>query len=193
MKSFRIDGSGKSEVSSHHKSHSIKDGGQNTKKKPAIDPNQRIFHLSLDRKIGMSEKTFLPLKHAELVSRTDIYHVLHVAYSNYSFASTEGESKRFKFMIPHCPIAQGYAQGDAKVKYNLQFGIFPDCKEQLTYDDKRRPFIFKFHESTNELIDKQYDGYVQYWSESGHKFPYRYCGSLFLGHCTSDDLVNHFK
>ena len=39
-KAFRIDGSGKSQVSSHHKSHSIKDDGQNTKKKPAIDPNQ---------------------------------------------------------------------------------------------------------------------------------------------------------
>ena len=37
-KAFEIDGAGKSQVSSHHKSHSIKDGGQNKKKKPAIDP-----------------------------------------------------------------------------------------------------------------------------------------------------------
>ena len=28
-------------------------------------------------------------------------------------------------MFPNCPIGQGYAQADAKVKYNLQFGIAP--------------------------------------------------------------------
>ena len=39
-KAFRNDGSGKSQVSSHSKSHSIKDGGQNTKKNAAIDPIQ---------------------------------------------------------------------------------------------------------------------------------------------------------
>ena len=42
-------------------------------------------------------------------------------------------------------------------------------------------------------MDKQYDGYVQYWSYSEHKIVNRYCGSPFLGHCTSDDLVDHFK
>ena len=96
-------------------------------------------------------------------------------------------------MFPNCSITQGYAQADAKVKYNLQFGIAPYCKEQLIYDFKRSPFTFKFDESTNSLIDKQYDGYVQYWSESEHKVLNRYCGSLFIRHCTSDDLVDHFK
>ena len=96
-------------------------------------------------------------------------------------------------MFPNCPIAQGYAHADVKVQYNLQFGIAPYCKEQLIYDVKRRPFTFKFDESTNRLVDKQCDGYVQYGSESEHKVLNRYCASLFLGHCTSDDLVDHFK
>ena len=98
-----------------------------------------------------------------------------------------------KLMFPNCPIAQDYSQADAKVKYNLQFGIAPYCKEQLIYDIKRRPFSFKFDETINRLVDKQYDGYVQYWSDSEHKIVNRYCGSLFLGHCTSDDVVDHFK
>ena len=101
--------------------------------------------------------------------------------------------------MSNCLIVQivqlfdGYAQVDAKVKCNLQFSIAPYCKEQLTYDVKRCAFTFKFDESTNRLVDKQYDGYIQYLSESEHKFLNRYCGSLFFGHCTSDDLVDHFK
>ena len=142
----------------------------------------------------MSEKTSLPLNHTEQFFRAEVYQALHVAHSNYSLASTQGDSKRFKLMFPNCPIAQGYAQADAKVEYNLQFGIAPSyCNKQLIYDVKRHSFTFKFDESTNRPIDKQYNEYVQYWSESEHKALNKYCCSLFLGHCTSDDLVDHFK
>ena len=78
-KAFRIDESGKSQVSSHHKYHSIKDGGQNTKKKLAIDPNQQVFQPTLDGKISMSVKTSLPLNHAEQVCRAEIYQAFHIA------------------------------------------------------------------------------------------------------------------
>ena len=76
----------------------------------------------------MSEKTSLPLDHAEQVCRAEIYQALYVAHSNYSFASTQGDSKRFRLMFPNFPIALGYAQADAKIRYNLQFGIAPYCK-----------------------------------------------------------------
>ena len=140
---------------SSHKSHSIKDGSQNKKKKPAIDPTQRVFQQTLDGKISMGEKTYLPLNQGEQVCRADIYQALHVAHSNYFFASTQGDSKRFKLMFPNCPIAQDYSQADAKVKYNLQFGNAPYCKEQLIYDIKRCSFPFKFDETTNRIVEKQ--------------------------------------
>ena len=57
----------------------------------------------------------------------------------------------------------------------------------------RNNLIMKFDESTNKLGNRQYDRYVQYWSESDYIFLNRYCDSLFLGHCNSDDLVDHFK
>ena len=85
-----------------------------------------------------------------------------------------------------------YDQTDAKVKYNLQFGIALYCKEQLIYDVSRCPFTLKINESTNRLSDKQYDGYVQYLSESERKVLNKFCGSLFLRYCTHDDLVDHF-
>ena len=69
---FRIDGSGKPQVFSHHKSHSIKDDGKNTKRKPAIDPSQQVFQPTLDGKIGMSEKTSLPPNHADYMLLNEI-------------------------------------------------------------------------------------------------------------------------
>ena len=73
-------------MSSHHKSHSIEDGGINTKKKPAIDLNQSVFQPTLDEKVSICKMTFLPLNHAEQVCRAELYQALHVVYSNYSFA-----------------------------------------------------------------------------------------------------------
>ena len=108
-KTFRFDGSRKLQVTFHHKSHSIKDSGQNTKKKPAIDAIQQVFQPTLDRKISMREKTLLPCNHAEQVFRAEIYQALHVVHSNYSSASTQGESKRFKLIFRNCPIVQVYA------------------------------------------------------------------------------------
>ena len=80
-KAFTTDGSGKSKVSFHHKSHSLKDG-KNIKKKPAIDPSQEVFQPALDGKISMSDHA---LDHAEQVCRAEIYQALYVAHSNYSF------------------------------------------------------------------------------------------------------------
>ena len=105
----------------------------------------------------MSEKTSLPYDHVEKVCRAEIYQALQVAHSNYCFTSTQENSKRFKLMFSYCPITYSYVQADAKVKYNLQFGIAPYCKEQLRDYVKRRPFTFKFDESSNKLFDKQYN------------------------------------
>ena len=40
-------------------------------------------------------------------------------------------------------------------------------------------------------VKKQYDGYVQYWSNEQNLVSV-YCGSLFVGHCFSKDLLAHF-
>ena len=39
---------------------------------------------------------------------------------------------------------------------------------------------------------KQYDGYVQYWSPEQNLVTSVYCGSLFVGHCFSKELLKHF-
>ena len=40
-------------------------------------------------------------------------------------------------------------------------------------------------------MKKQYDGYVSCFSKKLRKIVI-YCGTLFVGHCKADDLVDHF-
>ena len=53
--------------------------------------------------------------------------------------------------------------------------------------------MFLFDESTNNQDKKQYDGYVSYWSTRYDHVVSAYAGSLFLGHCNADDLVEHYN
>ena len=42
-------------------------------------------------------------------------------------------------------------------------------------------------------MKKQYDGYVQYWSKEQNLVVSVYCGSIFVGHCFSKDMLDHFS
>ena len=192
-KSFKIDASGRSQVVSHQKCHSLEEGGQNEKKTKKKDPAQRVFETSSDGRISMSANTGHSIDLNDKILRAEIYQALHITQYNHSFASASQDSKRFQYMFSDSAIASGYSQSDSKVKYQIQYGIAPYCKEKLIYDVKKRPYTFKFDETTNKLVDKQYDGYIQYWSDSEHRVVNRYCGSLFIGHCNSSDLVDHFN
>ena len=54
-----------------------------------------------------------------------------------------------------------------------------------------KPFSFQFDETSTQQVKKQYDGYIVLFSNS-QKIVIEYCGSLFVGRCTSDDLGSHF-
>ena len=42
-------------------------------------------------------------------------------------------------------------------------------------------------------VKKQYDVHIQYWSKRQNKTVISYVGSLFIGHCSADNLVQHFQ
>ena len=96
-------------------------------------------------------------------------------------------------MFPDSVIVQNSSQSETKVKYNLQFGIAPYCKKKLIYDVANSPFTFKFDETTNNQVKKQYDGYLQYWSKRQNEVVNRCYGSMFIGHCDSNQLVDHYR
>ena len=46
---------------------------------------------------------------------------------------------------------------------------------------------------TNREVKKDYDGYLQYWSGTRNVNTNASCDSLFVGHCNSDQLLQHFN
>ena len=126
------------------------------------------------------------------VTKAEILQALKVGNCNMSFASTSGDTKRFQEMFPDSNIGKKYCQGETKTKYTIQFGIAPHVKSKLLEDFAGSPFSFKFDETTTSQVKKQYDGYITYMSALNNTVVTAYAGSLFVGHCTSVDLLADF-
>ena len=77
------------------------------------------------------------------------------------------------------------------MNYNIQYVIARYIKESLIKYLCNCRFTFKFDETTTKQVKKQYDGFVQYFSKYHSQIITAYCGSLFIGHCDSSDLVQH--
>ena len=111
---------------------------------------------------------------------------------NHSFSSANGDSDRFKKISPDQQIAAKYSPEETKSECVVQFGLAPFAKDELITDVQKTPSSVKFDETTNFQVKKQYDGYVTFFSKKLRKVVTLYCGSLLVGHCTADDLVDHF-
>ena len=71
-------------------------------------------------------------------------------------------------------------------------GLAPCFMQSLQDNFSGRTFSFKFDETAMSQVKKQYDGSKQYWSNSMKCSVILYCGSLFVDHCPSETLVEHF-
>ena len=94
-------------------------------------------------------------------------------------------------MFPDSQIAAKYSHGETKSKYVAQFGHAPFATDELITNVQKSPCSFKFDETTNYQVKKQYDGYVSFFPKKLWKIV-TYSGSLFFGHCTADDLIFNF-
>ena len=128
----------------------------------------------------------------EQVLRAETIQALKCVDSNLSFASANGDRDRFRTMFPDPKIAEQYSQSETKMKYVIQFGLSSYFQDVFKSDLKGKPFSFKFDESTTSQTKKQYDGFVQFWSERFNAAIMAYCSSLFVDHCTAEKLVEHF-
>ena len=129
----------------------------------------------------------------DMITRAEIIEALNTVECNRSFQSANNDSKRYKVMFQNDPVAQGYSQGETKMKYNIQFGLAPYIKQKLKSDCVDKPFVFLFDETTTSQGKKQYDGYIRFFSFIKNQIETHYCGSLFVGHCTAVDLLDHFN
>lgn len=192
-KSFRIDGAGIAQVKIHSK------GVKHREVEKIISgrSNQARF-ISLNAMGNTNEEMTLGrrtiiLTDKELTNRAEIIQALKVVDSNWSFSSAADDSERYQKMFPDSEIAKCYKQGSSKVRYIIQYGIAPYFQKLLEDEVSDSPFTFKFDETTTSQVKKQYDGHIQFWSEKENRIVNNYCGSLFVGHCTSEDLLLHFN
>ena len=95
-------------------------------------------------------------------------------------------------MFPDSDIVKSYAQEKTKTEYLIKFGIAPYVREKLMNELIGDPYTFKFDETTTSQVKKQYDAYLQFWNFNQKEVVNAYIGSLFVGHCTADNLVDHF-
>ena len=156
-------------------------------------PDQCSFTVHDKGTISMTgEKGKTVLSSEQQRWNAEILRALNVVDKNHSFRSCEADNSLYKRMFPDSKIAGAYSQGKTKVKYIIEYGIAPYIQEIVMKDIMERPFTFHFDETTSSQVKKQYDGYVTYFSLSKKGIRTPYCGALFVGRCTAEDLVTHF-
>ena len=169
-------------------------GAKHKERENILAGNSSQSHFTAsDGKTATLSKGSVILTNEEHVLKAEIIQALKIVEGNFSFASANDDGDRFPTMFPDSAIAKSYKQGETKVKYCLQYGIAPHLKVLIVKDLANAPFTFKFDETTTSQVKKQYDAHVQFWSEIENRAIIAYCGSLFVGHCTAEDLVSHFN
>ena len=125
--------------------------------------------------------------------KAEIRWTLHTVEKHHSFHSNEGIDKVFQDMFGDSAIAKKFSCGEKKCSYIACFGMAPYfgklLKEKVDMEDS---FVLLFDESLNFITkNKQLDVFIRFWDSN--RVVSRYWISQFLGHATSEDLLEHFN
>ena len=132
------------------------------------------------------------LSQEEKVVKADTLNALHYVQYNLSYSSATQQSALLKITFSDSSIAQAFTSASAKMAYIIKYGLGKYFKDTLKEDLHHVPFTFNFDESTTTHVKKQYDAYACYWSNLHNCLVNNCVGSVFIGHCTSSDLVDHY-
>lgn len=125
------------------------------------------------------------------VLKSEILWTLQTVVTHSSYKSNDISSAIFKVMFPDSKIASKFTCGERKTAYMTVFGIAEHLKS-LLLQDIHGYFVVLFDESLNKKAQaKQMDFQIRYWSCD--KVVTRYLGSVFMGHGTAIDMVEHFN
>ena len=181
LQRFRIDSSGICQVRSH--AMCLKN------EKPSKQSTIAVG----DDGVTLNKPDKYVLTPEDQVIKAEILQALSYVDNSYSFASAENNNNLLRAMFPDLSIAKSYEISSTKLQYIIKFRISPYVKEKLICDVKNSPHTFKFDETTNRQVQKQYDGYLQYCSNESNEIVNSYCGSLFSGYYTGKNLLDHYK
>lgn len=128
------------------------------------------------------------------VTDAELLWALNCVNSHASAHSNVGMNALFKTMFSDSEIASHYSLSETKFRYLTTFGLGPHFAKQLLYEVKKSPaHTIMFDESLNtQLQSKQLDAHVRYWSEERSCVESRYFTSIFMGHGTANDLIEHY-
>ena len=130
------------------------------------------------------------LSPTDQVTNAEIIPALDCVDLNFSPASMNNDAK--KRMLTDTKIAQSFRQAETKAKYVLQCGIVSYLRKNMLKDFKDQPFNLNLENQQRVKLRKQYNAYAQFRSSLHQQVVNRYCGSLFVGHCSGEELLNHF-
>ena len=128
------------------------------------------------------------------VTDAELLWTLHCVHSHASAHSNGGMNELFKTMFCDSEIASTYSLSETKYRYLTTFGLGPHFGKLLANEAKRSPaHSIMFDESLNtQLQSKQLDVHIRYWSEDHSRVECRYYNSIFIGHSTANDLMEHY-
>jgi len=153
--------------------------------------NQATFTKNQDSLSLISMGKQCILSSEDQVIRAEILRCLDIIESNSSFSAANSDNDKYKLMFPDSKIASSYGQKADKVKYMIQFGIAPYLQKIILNELKELPFSFRFDETTTSQVKKQYDAYATYHSVHFKQIITSYLGTLFVGRCTANDLLQY--
>ena len=93
----------------------------------AKEKSQRTLVVVEGNEVELS-KNDIVLKPEDQITKTEILNTLYFVNNNYSFKTTQDDSKIYAAMFPDSKIAKNDQKGETKTKYFVQFGIFPIWK-----------------------------------------------------------------
>lgn len=206
-KKFNIASMGKAALKSHmngvsHKKYlettpQIKIRSFLVKDTPGVEDNQvekteEIVSGSSATNLGCSLHNLSTLN--KQATDAELLWVLHCVSTNSSAHSNVGMNDLFKAMFCDSKIASTYSLSETKYRYLTTFGLGPYFFKQLLDEVKISPaHSILFDESLNQqLQSKQLDVHVRYWSEDSSCVESRYYNSVFIGHGTANDLIEHY-
>jgi hypothetical protein len=173
-------------------------GNKDTQDKPhnVTTPNLNSMTMvpQLPQQLVNNQESMNLFQIREATIKAEILWALNVVGTHQSWNSVVKDVPVMKMMFPDSPTCQQIAISPAKIAYAVCHGLAPFFNEELLQKmDMCKKFVVCFDESLNKVAQKgQMDLLVRFWDEKLHQVQTRYVTSVFLSHCTAEDLLAKF-
>ena len=115
--------------------------------------------------------------------------------SGYSACSNEDMNETLAAMFPEFEATKSFQMSRSKSVYVVNHGFVPYFKSVLKTNLHKTDFLwYSFDKSLTDVTQTtEMDLHVRYWDPIENRVKVRYYDSIFLGHGTHTDLLNHSK